>query len=289
MKKLPVVKTIVEAYQFAFGHLGATIGLIWLPLVLVTLLNFLPELGDGGGANAPMAAGSNALEGLAIVVLTQLLYAIIYVAVTRQALGLRKGAAVVHFALGLPEFRMFGASLLFVLASLGCLIFFAMLLVAVAGLVAAEGANPAIILMGGVAVLAAGIAAAYALLRLGFLLIPVTTIENRVDLSRGWALTRGNFWRIVAVLVAISAPILAVEVATVLTLMGKDLIAALPPFTSSQAVIQQHLTMLEEVFRRHTPELLGLTLILAPFNLGLSISASAFGYRALVPEGEIRA
>ena len=35
----------------------------------------------------------------------------------------------------------------------------------------------------------------------------------------------------------------------------------------------------------HMPEYLGLTLILAPFNIGLSLGASAFAYRALVPAG----
>ena len=291
MKKLPVAQTIIEAYRFALGQLGTIIGLIWLPLVLVTLLNFLPEAGAAGddASTNPVAAGTGALEGLAILVLTQLLYAIIYVAVTRQALGLRQGNAIIHFALGPPEFRMFGASLLFTLASFGCLILFAMLLVAVTGLVAAEGANAVIILLGGAAALGAGFAAVYALIRLGYLLIPATTIENRVDLGRGWALTRGNFWRIVLVLLVAAAPVLVIETATILTIMGKEIVAALPPVNSTQAVIQQHVGMMEDVVRRHMPELLGLSLILAPFNIGLNISASAFGYRALVPDGEIRA
>src|ERR1700722_10353683 len=99
MHKLPVGRTILDAYRFAFGHLGTIIGLIWLPMVLATLLNFLPEL-SGSVGDAPansVAASTQILESLAILVLTQLLYAIIYVAVTRQALGLRQGTAIVHF------------------------------------------------------------------------------------------------------------------------------------------------------------------------------------------------
>ncbi len=70
-------------------------------------LNFLPELGGsvGDAAANPVAASTQVIENIAILVLTQLLYAIIYVAVTRQALGLRQGTAMVHFALG-PRIRM---------------------------------------------------------------------------------------------------------------------------------------------------------------------------------------
>src|SRR3974390_2743502 len=99
MNKLPVVSTIADAYRFAFGHLDAIIGLIWLPMVLATLLNFLPEL-SGASVDAhasPTAAGTGAFEGIAILVLTQLLNAVMYVAVTRQALGLRQGPAIIHF------------------------------------------------------------------------------------------------------------------------------------------------------------------------------------------------
>jgi hypothetical protein len=43
---------------------------------------------------------------------------------------------------------------------------------------------------------------------------------------------------------------------------------------------------IEEIFRKHMPQILFVSLILAPFNLGLSISASAYGYRALAPDGQ---
>jgi hypothetical protein len=34
------------------------------------------------------------------------------------------------------------------------------------------------------------------------------------------------------------------------------------------------------------PQILFVSLILAPFNLALDISASAYGYRALAPDGQ---
>ena len=43
MKKIPVLETIKAAYGFVFTHLGAIIGLIWLPMVLVTVPGFFVE------------------------------------------------------------------------------------------------------------------------------------------------------------------------------------------------------------------------------------------------------
>src|SRR5271156_2240445 len=110
MNKLPVGQTITDAYGFTFTQLGTIIGLIWFPMVVSTLLNFLPQLADGYAAGAA-ASGAGPVESLAVLLLTLLLSAIMYVAVARQALGLRQGPAVFHFALGQPEFRVYGALL----------------------------------------------------------------------------------------------------------------------------------------------------------------------------------
>lgn len=293
MKKLPIVATIADAYRFAFGHLGAIIGLIWLPMVLATLLNFLPAL-SGGSADPntnPAAAGAGAFEGIAILVLTQLLYAVMYVAITRQALGLRQGPAVIHFALGPPEFRMFGATLLFLLVCFGGALLFGLVLVALATIAATGGGSALSDLFAAAVVLFGFLGLVYAVLRIGFLLAPVTILENRIDLVRGWTLTQGNFWRILLIVFATVGPIVAIEVGSVFAIMGKEIAASVPPVGSSDQVMQQHALMLEAVFRRHMSQLIGIRLILAPFELGLSVSASAFGYRALVPDAvaEVRA
>ena len=120
MNKVPAGKTIAYAYAFTFGHLGTIIGLAWLPLVISAVLQFLPyALGaESAGASANATAqGRQALEGLATALLIVLLNAIIFVPVVRQALGLRQGAAVVHFKLGAAEFRLFGAILLLLLVT----------------------------------------------------------------------------------------------------------------------------------------------------------------------------
>ncbi len=288
MNTFPVRNTIVEAYRFTFGHLGTIIGLVWLPMVLATLLNFLPAIGGSynGGASNPLAAGTNAIESVAVLLLTQLLYAIIYVAVTRQALGLRQGPAMVHFALGPPEFRVFGASVLLIFAGFASVLIYVMALVAVAAVTDMQGGNAAVIAAGGLIAFGGGIAVIYVMVRLGFFLVPATVIENHVDLGRSWALARGNVWRIVLVLLAIAMPLLAVELSAILVLMGREIAAALPALGASDAAIQEHMTALGDLIRRHMAEILGITLILVPFNLGLGLSASAFAYRSMTAGGE---
>ncbi|MFL5314082.1 MAG: hypothetical protein ACJ8A0_03255, partial [Microvirga sp.] len=43
------------------------------------------------------------------------------------------------------------------------------------------------------------------------------------------------------------------------------------------------------ILSQHMPLYIGLTLILAPFSIGLNAGASAFAYRAVVPEEASRA
>jgi hypothetical protein len=270
MNKLPVGQTITDAYGFTFTQLGTIIGLIWFPMVVSTLLNFLPQLADGYGGQAPVGAG--AVESLAVLLLTLLLSAIMYVAVARQALGLRTGPAVFHFALGQPEFRVYGALLI---------IYFLIGLAALAQLEAQT-------VGGQVASFAAFLALpgvlfiVYLAIRFGFILVPAIVAENRLDFARIWTMTRGNFWRIFAVIVAIAAPLWLIECTSAVALMGKDIEAALPPAqTTDPAVLQQHVVALEDVFSRHMPQLMFIWLITAPFSLGLSLAASASAYRAL--------
>jgi hypothetical protein len=282
MNKIPVGKTISYAYSFTFGHIGAIIGLIWLPLILMAVLRFLPHLAGSGMDStdqSPLVQGSQAIGNLAASALTLLLYAVMYVAVTRQALGLRQGTASVHFALGMPEFRVFGALLLVVMVMLA---FLGTLAGAVAVLAQVAGnAAPLAMLAIGVAV-AGALAFVYVSTRLWFLVVPVTVIEERINLGRGWTLTESNFWRAFAVILAVSLPIVIISVIGSAIIMGGDLAAPVPAATAKNPILS--LMLFVQIADRHLPATLFLDLILAPFNLGLSLSAAAFAYRALVQD-----
>src|ERR1700742_1174492 len=115
MKKIPVIPTIKAAYSFVFAQLGTIIGLIWIPMVLVTVLGFFVEQHYYTAAADALASDNYARLGPSVVslfcyfVAAILLYAVMLVPVTQLALGQRKEGAVAHFALGVMERRMFRA------------------------------------------------------------------------------------------------------------------------------------------------------------------------------------
>ena len=115
MKKIPVLATIQAAYQFAFAQLGAIIGLIWLPMVLVTVMGFFIEqryyaaVADALASNNFARLGPAMLGLFCYFIAALLLYAMMYVSVIQLALGQRKEPVLVHFAFGPLEWRLFRA------------------------------------------------------------------------------------------------------------------------------------------------------------------------------------
>ena len=129
-------------------------------------------------------------------------------------------------------------------------------------------------------VLVTSLAFVYAIVRLGFLILPVTVAEEQISLVRGWIVTKGNFWRIFAVVLAIGIPIAIAYALVVVGIIGPGrLFAALPADPAAQArALNERFAILQQ----HMPLYIGLNLILAPFAIGLNAGASAFAYRALV-------
>ncbi len=278
MNKIPVGKTIAYAYSFTLSNLGAIIGLVWLPMVILTVLKFLPYIGGNGfdaAGQSQAASAMAALENLATVFLTLVLYSIVYVAVIRQALGLRQGSATIHFALGQPEFRVLGALLLVVLV----IFFFILLYSAAVALLSAMPGTGSYVAVAFVAV-AGALALIYVSIRLSFLLVPVTVVEEKVSLARNWILTEGNFWGILGIMLAITIPLMIVDMVGSVAIVGNDLIAQASHH--SQTLLESF-TQTMQIYQRHMPSLLGLDLVLAPFSIGLNMGAAAFAYRALVP------
>lgn len=277
MTKIPVADSIRFAYTFTLGQIGAIIGLAWLPLVVVAFLQFLPyALGTvytAASANSAEAAGATFVN-LALSTTALVLYGMNFVSVTRQALGLRQGAASIHFSLGWPEWRMFVAIVvcgLILTAALG-------LYVILGSLLFPKQPGDTLLSAFAAAYAIAGFCAfVWFALRLVFVLAPVIVAEERIDLVRAFLLTRGNFWRILAITLAITLPLLFVQCAALAAIVGPDLFAPLP--LDATAALSERLRLLD----RHMPALIGLALMLTPFNLGLVFGASSFAYRTLVP------
>jgi hypothetical protein len=282
MNKLPVSETISFAYRFTFGHLGTIIGLIWIPMVVIAVLQFLPYgLGDAAlvPEDNPAAYGAAQLRALVFLFITLLMYATIFVAVTQQALGLRQGNALYHFGLGRAEFRMWGAVLL--LAAIATMLLLAVALLTTVGVVivarAGHGALAGAVESG--LLLVGSCAFIFVLTRLGFLLVPATVVEKKVGLERSWKLSNGNFWRITLVLFAVTLPVALVVGGAQFALMGKELAPLLKPMHA--ITIDVLMNRMEVVVSRHMPEIIGVNLIAAPFQCGLLLAAAAFGYKAL--------
>jgi hypothetical protein len=289
VNKIPVGDTIAHAYKFTFENLGAIIGLIWLPTILNAVGTFFAQTYYSATVTAammqtrPAEAGQAALSMIAWSLLSLLLTAIIVGAVTRQALGLRKGPAFIHFSLGQQEFRIFGAEL-----ALGAILalfvmFYFIGVVTLAGLAMKSAARPLAI----VAVLAAlggGCAIFYVMVRLSFLLFPATVAENKLGLSRSWTLTRGNFWRIVAIGLATVGPLVVVVLVGEYVILGPGYFQLLFSAVSADAATQAKMSdMQSSMMSAHMPAILGLSLLMAPFNAGLALGAASFAYRVVTP------
>ncbi len=217
MNTIPVGKTIAFAYQFTLENLGAIIGLIWLPTVAITVGGFFADTTYSATVNTAVqegrsaAAGQAAISLLAWYLLSILLSAMAATAVTRQALGLRKGPAFISFSLGLPEFRVFGAMLSLIAVLLLLLLPYLFTVSSMA--VAAQGGGasaPVLAFVAMVLALAGAGGILFVLVRLSFLMLPATVAENAAGLARSWALTRGNFWRIVGVGACTLGPVLLI-------------------------------------------------------------------------------
>ncbi|MGH6890156.1 MAG: hypothetical protein ACREHF_13340 [Rhizomicrobium sp.] len=279
MPKLSVAGAIRFAYAFVFEQIGAIIALVWLPLLIVAVLQFLPyAIGTawpaGTEAERAFASALNLVFSMAALVL----YAMNCVAVTRQALGQKKRTeSSLPFALGWPEWRMFVAIVICGFILVATLGLYALGASAIVG--AVRGA-PALAPAAAAYAIAGLFVVAFIALRSIFLLPPIVVAEERVDLLRAWLLSRRNFWRILAVALAVTVPILAVECVAIAAIVGPSLFAPLP---TGAAAADLAFRARVAMFDRHMPAMIGLALVLAPFSLGLTLGASVFSYRALAP------
>lgn len=281
MKTLSVGPAIRFAFGFAFGQLGTIIGLIWAPMVAIAVLTFLPHVLGGSGealAGQSRAAASAAmLRDLVFWATDMVLASCVYVAVTRQALGLRNGPAIFHFSVGLAELRVTGATMLLRLIAFALAIGIVLAMVA-AALIA--GANEVVAVASAATVgIAGGLGLLYVLTQLGFLLVPVTVAEQRISLERVWTLAKGNFWRITSVLFVVTLPPFLILLGAVVALTGRELWALVPIL--DRLTLEILTQRIQTILEAHIATIIGLQLIMAPFTLGLFLGAAAFAYKEL--------
>ncbi len=283
IRRVPVAATIRDAYTFLAGHLGAIIGLVWVPMVLLTIAkyftlyrlfnSFIEAL--AGGNPAQMAPAL--MMSLAYLVAALLLYAMMFVAVVQLALGQQAAAAqpAVHFAFGPLEWRMFRA--FFALAGLAILIGLTVLFAvsALAAQVPAFKTNQSA--AGGLLFLAIFCFGITAVVRLLLPLPAIAIHETGPALRRAWRLTAGNFLPLLGILLAIMLPILLVQGIVEASLGAKE---------AAAAGATQQVQMMSAVLnaRQTLPWACGLSFLLSPIVIGLFASASVSIWRALKDE-----
>ncbi|MEJ1968883.1 MAG: hypothetical protein WDN03_09690 [Rhizomicrobium sp.] len=281
MNKIPVGQTIRFAYAFTFGEIGTVLGLTWIPTLASTIVGYFAArsylaMADSLQSGTP-PPDAQALLPLPLAVLSLFLAAMIGVALVRQVLGLRKGPAIAHFALGMEELRVFAG---FVGVYLALILFLFALAAVVAGFAALGGATPLAAGITAFAVFAGFLLVIYALVRLGYLLVPAAVADGHFGLSQSWQLTGGNFWRIVAVLLATLLPLMVVLVIGEAIIMGPAPAPASAPPADVAGLLRAWTDQMHTM-QPHLPALMGLNLVLAPLGYSLLFAPAAFVYRVL--------
>jgi hypothetical protein len=320
MAKIPVGKTIADAYGFAFGKFLTNVGIVWLPLALLLAAGwyFLPPyfaaLTDVMSHLKPVVLPNGAtfvaLNGMMGAYRLAIIFYIAQVALaaqmmlglTREAFGQRQGPAFAYLSVGPAFWRLFGAYLAVVVILLAvdyALVIAAVLVAAVAGIAGAAvvaivnvADKTALAIVAGASIVALILAVAAAVLyirvRLTFLLTPAIVAEGKLTLARPWQLARGNFWRIVVIGIAIFVPLgIAFNIVCFLAVTGVFL--PFPHFAfhphdpaAAAEFLRAFGAHVAESLRARWFILVPVVLAWAAMFFGIAAGASASAYRSLV-------
>jgi hypothetical protein len=296
MKKIPVGPTIAFAYRFLITEIGTIVGIAWLPAVLSSTVSYFARLYAAQNralldAGDPQAAGIYLLLSLASLLVLLFVSSMVAVAITRVVMGQERppGTLLLYFAAGPTEWRMLAANFRFLfgasaLIALAVLISLAAFFLSGTPLDAPDQvrATPATILAGMISwvVLLYSIAT---ILRIGFLLPGTVVAEDKGGLRQSHELTRGNFWRIFAIALALGLPLflllLGGEAAVLRSALGPDFMRMNSTEFFQKAGEAMDAKLLPwQIFS-------AVVFILAS---GLVYSGAAFAYRAIAQPSDTR-
>jgi hypothetical protein len=295
MKKIPVGKTIAETYRFTFLHIERVIGVIWLPVVLLTVGEYFVSGSYLTGSASALDSGDFAQQGpllarlLGFELVGLVLVAMVGAAITREILAPLKRPLLLRFGLGGTELRLLGAFvglyvllIVFVmaLALAGMLLGFLLNSVVPAGMGAAGGTKRAM----GFAVLIGLVLSpllVYAMLRLSFLVVPGAVMAGGFGIEKSWQTAKGNVWRIILISLAVALPLLAVYVGAQAAILGLDYFNPHLELIGDKAAQARHSAEQMRLLSERLPLLMGVKFLLAPFLYGTTFAAPAFAWRAL--------
>jgi hypothetical protein len=310
MSKIPVGRTIGLSYSFAFGDFLPLLGVLWLPLLLSGVAGFfvvlpiyqhMPDMLDaiardphGTQGFPPEMAATFRWSGL-FNLFSLAILSVIAVGVTREALGLRKGPRFVYFSFGIDELLIIAGYL--VIVALMVVAVIALFIVGgIVGVVgasvfasgAAGHADPRAMIGSGMALFGVLIvlvefAFIYVFVRLSYLMIPITVAEHAFGVFRSWELTKGNFWRIFLITLAVLLPLAIVEVVALVFVYGSALVDVATAAHKNPGDFPHVMAQFMRGFGKVMPYVWGVSFIFSPIIYGLWLAPAAFAYRALVP------
>ncbi len=312
MQKIPVFQTVGHAYGFAFGRYLSTLGIIWLPYLLLAVLAYfllLPAIGPMMSALGQIIAHPQDTAGNAAVIqqmnrsnayiqlydLLALAVGVIVISgITKEALGIRTGPRFFYLQFGSAELCVLVAMILMVVIIIGVVFaaIFGGVLIGVVGIMAAgsagsgTGATAAQGLIGLIVGLGVFAAAFYILARSLFLLVPASVAENSIAIGRSWTLAQGNIWRIFAMTLLTIVPVVVLNwIVLAAFAIPFILRLAADQKAGGQAAVQHDLATMFQSLPQYVIGFYLVAFLVAPVIYGLFVSMPVFAYRALVPAG----
>ena len=209
MRKLPGIEVVKRAYGFLASDFGTIVRIAWLPLLIVSIVQFFVNRAALEALTEAVSAGDLTLSGgdqsewpsLISTLLAIVGGAIVTVALHRVVLfGDRKPGTYVYFNFGKVEG-------LFVILPLvvGMVIMLAFSAIFASTFNPGEAPNLALIFL----FLLAAAVLFFLSVRLA-LLWPIIVVEERFDFQQAWNLSRGNFWRLFGTFILALLPFVVV-------------------------------------------------------------------------------
>ena|ERR1700753_1663260 len=290
MTKIPVFATVGEAYRFAFRNYARILGVCWVTMVLIVaemLWQFAPFLEQMQAATAsknPQMILSSAGHLFLFDVICLVLFVVLNVGVARVALDKPVRWPFFYLAIGSDFWRLiFGYFLLFLILFVGLLVVTISLGI-VFGVLATHAAGPnadpaqiqrVTMQFQPLIVLPIYAVMFFIWIRFGFLLAAIAISERRIGIGRNWALTRGNFWRLLGITLLIFVPII------VLTLVNLGLLMLFGGLNFSAMGSPVWAAHMMGFYVKYWYAYIAVWLVFAPIFYGPLIGVSAICYRAL--------
>lgn len=297
--KIPVGKTLEAAFTFVFKNFLSILGIFWFPMLVAVILvggvllrilvgvHHFPDPKADMQTFMRLMIELGALYVWAIVVFI-VTGAMIQVGLLRKALGLHPSPVFIFYSLDGDVWRMIGAMLLLIVVSIGLLLGFVIvdgLIYWLTGVAAGQSVATGITVIAGIVTFCFYI---YAMVRLGYFLPAVVVAEHHIGFSRAWELARGNFWRIVA-LVLVMALAVGIVASMVQSIFAPPFIMNFGPNNDPNEFLRAYMTYLHSA----GPAIAIVSVLQTFFLYGLMAGATANAYRAVtqppLPQGTLPA